>query len=163
MNKRMINFYMTIAENCAKMSRAVRLQVGSVVVKNNNILSFSWNGTPAGWDNNCEYKEYCISRDFNGNYFPNAEKDYPLKDHIGRYRLVTKAEVIHAERNAIDKLAGSHESSKDATMFITHAPCLECAKSIYTSGIKEVFYKEQYRSDNGIEFLKKCGVLIEKI
>jgi dCMP deaminase len=142
MNNRFKNFYMNIASCTSSMSRAKRLQVGCIIVKNNNIISFSWNGTPAGWDNNCE------------DVVMHSDETVSLK---------TKPEVIHAERNAIDKLAGSHESSKNATMFITHAPCLECAKSIYTSGIKEVFYKEQYRSDNGIEFLKKCGVNIEKI
>jgi dCMP deaminase len=134
----MSEFYMTLAEECSRMSRAVRLQVGAVIVKNNNIISFSWNGTPSGWDNCCEHT---------------------LDDGT----LVTKPEVMHAERNAIDKLARSQQSGSGATIFITHAPCVECAKSIYMSGIEHVYYRHNYRSNDGIEFLKKCGLPVEQI
>lgn len=160
----MKNFYMNIATECSKMSRAIRLQVGSVIVKNNNIISFSWNGTPAGWENNCEDKIYCLSRDFNGNYFPGTEEEYPFEDNLGKFKLKTKPEVLHAERNALDKLA-KHGlvGSQDAAMFSTHAPCMECAKSIFSAGITDLYYKEEYRSTEGIYFLKKCGVNITKL
>lgn len=145
MNDRMIKFYFKVADECALLSRARRLKVGCVIVKHNNIISFSWNGMPTGWDNNCEYEHYELG---------NAQD----------FELVTRPEVLHAERNALDKLAKSGGVGGDnASMFITHAPCLECAKSIYGAGITEVFYSDEYRSRDGIYFLQKCGVKIEKI
>ena len=94
--------YMEIAETVSKMSYAKRLQVGAIVVKDNRIISIGYNGTPAGWDNNCE-------------------------DENNK----TKPEVIHAEANSIMKLASSNESGKGSVMFLTHAPCIDCAKLIY--------------------------------
>lgn len=138
MNSRMTNFYMDIAKQCSTMSRARRLKVGSVIVKNNNIISFSWNGMPAGWDNNCETE---------------------LEDGT----LKTRLEVLHAERNALDKLAKGSAGGEGATIFITHAPCMECAKSIYGAGITNVFYNEEYREDTGIRFLKQCGIDVTKV
>lgn len=165
----MIEFYMNMAKECATMSRAVRLQVGAVIVKNNNILSFSWNGTPAGWDNCCESREWMT--DAGGWLDPEEiEERWPYVEYsdyddsiIGRYRLKTKPEVLHAERNALDKLAKSNESGEGATLFVTHAPCLECAKSIYSVGIKEVFYLNDYRSTEGVEFLRKCQIEVMKM
>jgi dCMP deaminase len=143
MNDRMKKFYMTVAEDCAKMSRAVRLQVGSVIVKNNNIISFSWNGMPAGWDNNCEDKIWNV--------------------HDGDYVLKTKPECLHAESNAVAKLARSAESGDGASMFITHAPCLDCAKLIYQSGISSVYYRNSYRDKSGVEFLTKSNIDVTQI
>lgn len=167
----MIDFYMKIAENCAEMSRAVRLKVGCVIVKNENIISFSWNGTPAGWDNNCENIEWCsgggwLSPEEIEEGWPYEGEYTDIKGNVmqGRYRLKTKPEVLHAERNSLDKLAKNGNSGgKDASLFSTHAPCLECAKSIYGAGIKEVFYSNDYRSEEGIYFLKKCGIKVEKL
>ena len=116
---------MEIAETVSKMSYAKRLQVGAIVVKDNRIISIGYNGTPAGWDNNCEDEDN-----------------------------KTKPEVIHAEANAIMKLASSSESGKDSVMFLTHAPCIDCAKLIYGAGITHVHYKNEYRDQKGIEFLK---------
>ena len=150
MNDRMKNFFMGMAKQCASMSRAKRLQVGAVVTKENNIISFSWNGMPAGWDNNCEDETVELYSGYEG--------------AIHRTVLKTKPEVLHAERNALDKLAKRGGTGGDnAVMFSTHAPCLECAKSIYGSGISEVYYGEDYRSEDGINFLKTCGVKIEKV
>lgn len=128
---------MNIASQVADMSYARRLKVGAIVVKDDRIISLGYNGMPAGWDNNCEIEESAAD---------------------SKLILTTKPEVIHAERNAIDKLASSHESGKDAFMFITHSPCLECAKSIYTAKIAVVYYGTEYRSAAGIDFLRKCGV-----
>jgi dCMP deaminase len=100
---------------------------------------------PAGWDNNCEY-EVLIEEG----------EDYATE-------LKTRPEVLHAESNAIAKLAKSNDSGLGADIFITHAPCIECAKLIYQSGINGVYYGENYRDDSGIEFLKKSGVNIEKL
>jgi dCMP deaminase len=135
--------HMEAAEVYAKLSSARRLQVGCVIVKDNTIISIGYNGMPSGWDNNCEYDMY-----------DDAEQWVGLK---------TKAEVLHAETNAIAKLAKSTQSGLGATMFITHAPCLECAKLIYQSGINSVLYRNSYRSEDGIKFLEKASVEVEKI
>ena len=139
MKPRMVEYYMRVADETARLSRARRLQVGAVIVKDDNIISFGWNGTPPGWDNNCEYEYYSLSN-------PN---DFELK---------TKPEVIHAEANALMKLCRSQSSSQNATLFITHAPCIECAKLVLSAGIANVYYRDQYRNKDGIEFLKKSTV-----
>ena len=125
---------MKAAEVYASLSTAKRLKVGAVVVKENRIISIGYNGTPSGWDNNCE--------DENGH---------------------TKPEVIHAEANAILKLAASQESGKDAAIFVTHAPCINCAKLIYGAGIKEVYYRRAYRDFDGVGFLIKSGLQVQHI
>lgn len=139
----MIKAYMTTAKTFAECSTARRLHVGAIVVKDDRIISIGYNGMPSGWDNNCEHEIR----------WPNGEIRF----------LETKEEVLHAERNALDKLARGNEGGLGATMFITHSPCLECAKSIYGAGISRVFYGEQYRSVDGIEFLKKCNVGVEQV
>lgn len=141
--------YMKTAEIFAELSHARRLHVGAIIVKDDRIISIGYNGMPAGWDNNCEDKVYKI--------------DGWLVDEQGCYELKTKSEVLHAETNAIAKLAKSTESGLDATMFITHAPCLDCAKLIFQSGISSVFYRDAYRSEDGIRFLKQSGIVVEKI
>jgi dCMP deaminase len=88
---------------------------------------------------------------------------WPYEDEEGRYKLVTKPEVLHAESNAISKLAKSSNSGEDADLFITHSPCLDCAKLIYQSGIKRVYYRENYRNDQGIQFLMRSGVKVSQI
>lgn len=160
MNPRLIPFYMNVAQQAAQLSRAQRAQVGCIIVKNNNIISFSWNGMPSGWDNCCEDKHYDLSRDFNGDYFPDSENQYPYNDEHGRYELKTKPEVLHAEANALSKMARSSESCEGATLFCTHSPCMDCAKLIYQSGITTVYYKHKYLSSKpgGLEFLEKCNI-----
>jgi dCMP deaminase len=112
------------------------------VVKDDRIISIGYNGMPAGWDNNCEDE---------------------LHQPVGRVNLVTKPEVLHAETNAIAKLARSSDSGLGADIFITHAPCLDCAKLIYQSGISRVWYGAQYRSSDGTDFLRKSGIQVEQI
>jgi dCMP deaminase len=133
MNDKFVDYFMRVAEETAALSYAKRLQVGCVIVKDRRILSIGYNGTPSGWDNRCEYT---------------------TGDETG----TTKPEVIHAESNALMKLCQSNESSKDSTAFVTHAPCIHCAKLLYQAGVSEVIYKEEYRDKIGIEFLEKCGV-----
>ena len=143
---------MDIAARTAELSRARRLKVGAIVVKDDRIISIGFNGTPAGWDNDCE-RQTPIS-------------PWPAKfpeEQDATYTLTTLPEVIHAESNAISKLARSTESGLGAAMFITHAPCLECAKSIYGAGINSVFYREDYRLNNGVDFLKQCGINVERV
>ncbi len=163
MKQKFIDLYMDFAKRVSQLSYARRLQVGAVIVKDDTVVSYGYNGMPAGWDNDCEYKDYDLARDFNGNYFPNSEKEYPLVDSRGHYRLKTRPEVLHAESNAIAKLAKSTNSGVGADLFITHSPCIECAKLIYQSGIRNVFYREKYRDDAGTTFLEKSGVEIKQV
>jgi len=155
---------MKTAEIFSALSHARRLHVGAIIVKDDRIISIGYNGMPAGWDNNCEYKDY-MSRDAGGWLNPDEieERWQYLEEDGTRYTLKTKPEVLHAETNAIAKLAKSNESGSGAAMFITHSPCLDCAKLIYQSGINSVFYRERYRSDAGIDFLIKSGVIVEKL
>ena len=146
------------ADRVAQLSHAVRLNVGAVVVKDDTVISYGYNGMPAGWDNNCENVESTFDeRDADSNdwTFSKDDKKY--------YRLKTKPEVLHAESNAIAKLAKSHNSGLGATMFITHAPCLDCAKLIYQSGISSVLYRDAYRDTSGTTFLEKSGITVEQI
>jgi dCMP deaminase len=138
MKQKFIDAYMDVAKRFAQLSSAKRLQVGAIIVKDDRIISIGYNGMPAGWTNECE--------------------DYFGLDLKGNETLVTKPEVIHAEANAIAKLAKSSESGDGATMFLTHAPCIHCAKQIYTAGIKKVYFGEPYRDESGVAFLMKCGV-----
>jgi dCMP deaminase len=134
--------YMDFATRVAQLSRARRLQVGCVIVKDDRVISLGYNGTPAGWDNNCE--------------------DVVEQHEDGGQVLKTKPEVMHAERNAVDKLARSNESGLGADLFVTHVPCIECAKSIYGAGIKRVYYSNTYGTSAGVEFLLKSGVEVEQ-
>jgi dCMP deaminase len=163
--------YMKTAKIFSELSQARRLHVGAIIVKNDRIISIGYNGMPAGWDNDCEHKDYMsgsaggwLSPDEIYEQWPFEEEDIdPDLGYARRYALKTKPEVLHAESNAIAKLAKSNDSGDGADIFITHAPCIECAKLIYQSGINGVYYGENYRDDSGIEFLKKSGVNIEKL
>lgn len=158
MKQKYIDAYMKTAETFAELSSAVRLHVGAIIVKDNRIISIGYNGMPSGWDNNCEDKVYA-----NEWSIDNVKWEYQEEDSGHPYNLKTKPEVLHAETNAIAKLAKSNESGLDATMFITHAPCLDCAKLVYQSGINTVYYRNSYRDENGIQFLEKAGVKVEKV
>ena len=138
MKRKFVQAYMDTAIRFSQLSSAIKLQVGSVIVKDNRILSIGYNGMPAGWSNECE--------------FTNENND-----------IETKLEVVHAEANAIIKLARDGESGLDSTIFITHAPCIHCAKMIYGAGISKVYYKEKYRDDSGVDFLTKCNINVEQL
>lgn len=133
---------MKVAYTFAELSSAKRLHVGAIVVKDDRIISIGYNGMPAGWDNDCE-------------------EVLGWKD--GNVVLKTRPEVLHAESNAVAKLARSSESGLGATLFVTHSPCMECAKIIYQSGISVVYYDQDYRDDAGIKFLQASGVEVNKI
>ena len=113
MKPKFIDAYMDVAERFGKLSSARRLNVGAIIVKDNRIISIGYNGMPTGWDNNCE-------------------------NELTEGKLKSKPEVLHAETNSIAKLAQSNESGLDSTLFVTHSPCLECAKLIYQSGITTI-------------------------
>jgi dCMP deaminase len=130
--------YMKTAQTFAELSHAKRLKVGCIIVKDDRIISIGYNGMPAGWSNICE-------------------------DITEEGELKTKPEVLHAESNAIAKLAKSSESGQGATLFVTHSPCLECAKLIYQSGIAMVIYNDLYRNKSGLTFLEKSGLKLEQL
>ena len=153
---------MKAAEVYAELSTAKRLQVGCVIVKDNTIIGIGYNGMPSGWDNNCEEIEYVLKEECH--YSPEylIENGFTESAH-GWSRLHSKKEVLHAETNAIAKVSRSTNSSDSASLFVTHAPCLDCAKIIHQAGIKEVYYRNNYRSVNGIEFLKKCNIVVQQV
>ena len=142
MKPKLAQAYMKTAETFAELSHARRLHVGAIVVKDDRIISIGYNGMPSGWDNNCE------------DAVQHSDDTVTLK---------TKPEVLHAETNAIAKLAKSNESGLDASLFVTHAPCMDCAKLIYQSGISNVYYRNSYRESTGLDFLKKSGVIVTKL
>lgn len=142
MKQKWVDAFMDTAERFAQLSSAKRLQVGAVVVKDNRIISIGYNGMPAGWTNECEEVVYRIAEE------PTTK---------------TKDEVIHAEANAIAKLARDGESGLGADVFCTHAPCIQCAKIMYGAGIKKVYYRNGYRDEKGLDFLKKCNVEVKKV
>ena len=151
MKAKWISAFMDTAERFAQLSSAVKLQVGSVVVKDNRIISIGYNGTPSGWDNACEKVVDVDVKDPRYNYNNFSEE------------LITKDEVIHAEANAITKLARDGESGAGSTLFCTHAPCVQCAKLIYGAGITSVYYRNQYRNEDGLDFLEKCKINVNKV
>jgi len=142
MKPKLVKAYMKTAETFAELSHARRLHVGAIVVKDDRIISIGYNGMPAGWDNNCE------------DVVQYSDDTTALK---------TKPEVLHAETNAIAKLARSSDSGLGADIFITHSPCLDCAKLIYQSGIKRVWYGTEYRDSAGPDFLRKSGVEVNLV
>jgi dCMP deaminase len=169
MKEKFLKAFMDTAYRFAELSPARRLHVGAIVVKDDRIISIGYNGMPVGWDNECEYKDY-MSGDAGGwlnpdeieERLPHIEYDPEVQSNR-RYRLVTKDEVLHAESNAIAKLAKSNDSGLGADLFVTHSPCIHCAKLIHQSGIRRVYYGENYRDDAGKEFLQKSGVVVSQI
>lgn len=145
----MLRAHLDVAIRYSRLSKARRLQVGAIVVKDNRIISIGYNGMPSGWDNNCEYDDVVLSDAVFGE--PQSLISNGLK---------TRPEVLHAESNAIAKLARCNDSGDGADIFVTHSPCLECAKLIHQAGIRGVYYGENYRNDAGINFLKRSGIQV---
>jgi dCMP deaminase len=125
--------YMNIAYEISKMSYANRLKVGAILVKDNSIISFGYNGMPYGFNNICETDD------------------------------ITNPEVLHAESNAITKICKSTQSSENASLYITTSPCFDCAKLIIQAGIKNVYYNNTYRNIDGIDLLKKANINVFQI
>jgi len=134
MKQKFIYKYMQIASDLAELSSAKRLQVGCLIVRDHQPLSWGYNGTPEGWDNCCE-------------------------DEEGK----TKPEVRHAEHNCIMRITKSKETTENATMFLTHAPCFSCSALIADSGIKKLYYQQKYGTNEGLIHLTKCGVEVIKL
>lgn len=153
MKPKFLDAHMKAAEVYSQLSSAKRLQVGCVVVKDNTIIGIGYNGMPSGWDNDCEKRSYI-----------NIDPKWQYLDEDGStYSLVTRPEVLHAESNALAKIARSTNSSEGASLFVTHAPCLDCAKMMYQAGINSVYYRNSYRDNSGVDFLKECNIEVEKI
>lgn len=153
--------YMTIAGTVARMSSARRLQVGAIVVKDDRVISMGYNGMPSGWDNDCENTVYVLDEEVMGTDM--VALGYTQTEKGNWTKLKTKPEVLHAETNAIAKLARSSESGLDSDLFVTHSPCLDCAKIIYQSGIRRVYYSRSYRDSSGLDFLQKSGVEVVQL
>lgn len=166
---------MDVAKRTAQLSYAEKLKVGAILVKNDNIISFSWNGTPRGWDNVCEDK---IWMDEDAGAWLDVEQiktqwpyavyekgTDPRKESVcsGRYYLKTKPCVTHAEEALLMKIASSSESSEGSSLFCTHSCCMSCAKLIYGAKIKDFYYETEYRSSAGIKFLIDSGINVIKI
>uniref|UniRef100_A0AAU8MJC1 Deoxycytidylate deaminase n=1 Tax=Geladintestivirus 5 TaxID=3233137 RepID=A0AAU8MJC1_9CAUD len=130
-------YYIKVAQLCAKNSYAIKLQVGAIIAKDGQIISDGFNGTPCGFENKCEVQSMDGS-------------------------LHTLSYVLHAESNAILKCAKYGRSTNGSTLYITHSPCIECAKLIIQAGIIRVVYLENYRKTEGLELLKKAGINVEK-
>ena len=153
MKPKFLNAHMRAAEVYSQLSSARRLQVGCVVVKDNTIIGIGYNGMPSGWDNDCEKRSYI-----------NIDPKWQYLDEDGStYSLVTRSEVLHAESNSLAKIARSTNSSEGASLFVTHAPCLDCAKLMYQAGINSVYYRNSYRDNSGVDFLKECNIEVEQI
>ena len=140
--------YMSVAETFAKLSHCERAKVGAIIVKADRIISIGYNGMPAGYDNCCEdHLESYDERDANN---PLDPRPWTYDSNTKKYHaLKSKPEVLHAEANAIAKLAQSAESSQGAVMFCTHTPCIECAKLIHQAGIEKVYYRHDYDAGKG--------------
>ena len=149
MGLKWLQYYAKIATETAKLSTAIKLKVGCVIVKDNRILSIGYNGMPSGWSNECE----------------TSTEDLDYTHTFNQRYLRTKPEVLHAEANALMKLCKSTDSSEGATLFVTHYPCIECAKLIYQAGISQVYYINEYNASkgSGYNFLREAGIEVCQI
>lgn len=176
MKPKFVKAFMDTAYRFAELSPAKRLHVGAIIVKDDRIISIGYNGMPVGWDNECEYKDYMpfgaggwVDPEEIQERWPYTEEQIRHTstgepwEYTARYRLVTRDEVLHAESNAIAKLAKSNDSGLGADLFVTHSPCIHCAKLILQAGIGRVWYGENYRDDAGIQFLEKSGIEVKQI
>ena len=129
--------YLRMADIWGSLSKARRKQVGCLIVRNSQIISDGYNGTPHGFDNDCEFET--------------------------RFGYETKPEVLHAETNAISKLAKSNQSSDGATIYITLCPCFDCSKLMIQAGIIRAVYSESYRSTSGVKLLERAGIVVDQV
>jgi len=169
--------YMNVAKNISTLSYAIRNKVGCIIVsEDGQILSQGFNGTPTGFNNECEIPEciygenHCaitgklkrdqLSLKFCNNILSNDSKN---KYRCNFLDMKTKPEVLHAESNAISKCAKHRSSTLNSTMYVTLSPCIDCAKLIIQAGIKRLVFSELYRNQDGLELLKKSNILIEQL
>ena len=148
--------YLRMAQIWAENSYAIRRQVGCLIVKDNSIISDGYNGTPSGFENVCE-NAICQKPD--DSYCSGGPECFNCEF----VKLVTKPYVLHAEANAISKLAKGTNHADGATLYVTDEPCLECSKMIIQSGIRRVVYSREYHTHAGTELLKRAGIIVEQI
>ena len=160
---RIESVYMQNAYQFAELSYANRRKVGCVIVKDKQVISFGYNGTPHGFDNECEetdtryYENPDLAVDL-------AEQGYECNNGVcHKHGAITKPEVLHAESNAIMKVAKSTMSCDGAELYTTTCPCFGCAKLIIQSGISKVYYTETYRDMSGVDLLRKAGIVVEHL
>jgi len=156
--------YMQVAYQFAKLSYANRRKVGCIIVKDNQVISFGYNGMPHGFDNKCEEDDI--------KYYENPDIALELIEDHGydcengcctKKNAITKREVLHAESNAIMKVAKSTMSCEGATLYTTTCPCFDCAKLIIQAGISKVYYTEDYRDMGGVELLQRADIIVEQV
>jgi dCMP deaminase len=146
-------YYMKVAQVTSENSKALRLKVGAVLVKDDQIISDGFNGMPSGFDNTCE-KFICLDK---AKCLDSSTCSICLSKS-----LKTNPEVLHAESNAITKCAKYGYASLGSTLYVTHSPCIECAKLIIQAGIKRVVYRELYRKPDGLNLLNKANINVIK-
>ena len=156
--------YLRMAFIWSENSYALRRKVGALIVKDNSIISDGYNGTPSGFPNVCEYAVIkkgkthignCIDKTKDRNWIKNLPSE--------KWDLKTYPYVLHAEANAITKLAKSHNSSEGATLYVTDSPCMECAKLIIQAGIRRIVYAREYRLTESLDLLTRAGIEILKL
>jgi len=162
MKKKHLEMYMAIAEAVASTSSAIRLKVGAVAVKGNMVIGTGYNGLASGIDGACENKIYMKGA---GAWLDPSliEKEYPYTFNGERYKLETRPEVHHAEKNLIINLAKSTESSNGCSIFLTHSCCADCSRMLLDAGIEKLYYRNDYRSDEGLKYLKSNSVEVIKL
>ena len=148
-------YYIKVAQICSENSKANKLKVGAIIVKDQQIISDGFNGTPSGFDNQCEDEKH---KKLNRCSLCSQEHC----EGCDNIELLTRPEVMHAESNAITKCAKYGKATLGSTIYITHTPCIECAKLIIQAGIKRVLYKNFYKSLAGVEILRKSGIIVEQ-
>lgn len=172
MKEKHLQMYMRVAQAVAEASPSLRLKVGAVAVKNNQVIGTGYNALPSGIDGPMEDKVYAKdekpwlfdgSQDVAPRVFEWLYSIYTLSDSEGIYRLVSKSEVRHAEKNLILSLAKSTESALGASIFCTHSCCYMCSLDLVDLGITHFYYKEPYRCDKGLQFLKASGIIVEQL
>lgn len=143
----------------SELSTCTKRKVGAYIVRDNVPIAHGYNGTPSKDDNCCEEREYPIRNPWEAGLY-----GYPLKDEEGNwYRLKTKDNVIHAEDNALRKLVRSNESGVGASLFVTTAPCVQCASRIIDARLSSVYYLDEYKNEEGIKYLRDHGILVIKL
>lgn len=155
--------YMQMAYQTAKLSYAERRRVGCIIVKDEQIVSFGYNGTPHGFDNTCE-SDHIVNYENPDHAVDLIDQGYECDNGCcTKTGAITKKEVLHAESNAITKLAKSTMTSIDADLYTTTAPCFDCAKLIIQAGIKRVYFAEDYRDMSGVALLEKAGIETKEV
>lgn len=152
--------YLRMARIWSENSYAIRRQVGCLIVKDRMIISDGYNGTPSGFENVCEYAVCGSSAPCN---LQKGGETHSECYNCSKVRLVTKPYVLHAEANAISKLARNGNNSEGATLYVTDEPCLECSKMIIQAGIKRVIFWRQYHTHEGTQLLLRANIQVDQI